>query len=282
MVGAVVHLDLHVGDRVAGDDATGQCLFHAFVHRGDELTRDATSHHGIDEFVTLAWFVRGHAQEHMAILATATCLLGVLLLVFDFLLDGFAVGDLGGSHIGLDLEFAFHALHQHIQMQFAHARNDGLVGLLVGFDLECGILLGQFLQSETHLFLVALGLGLDGDGDDRSRELDGFEEHDGVVGADERVAGADVFEPDHRANVASRNLLDLFAIVGMHLHDAADAVFGAGGSVVDVGTGLERAGIHANEHQAAHKRVGHDLERERGQRLVRVGLAGDHLGLVAV
>jgi hypothetical protein len=94
-------------------------------------------------------------------------------------LDGFAVGDLRLADVGFHLELALHAVDEDVEVQLAHALEDGLTGLLVGVDAEGGVFLGQALEGVAHLFLVGLGLGLDGDGDDGLGEGDGFE-NDGV------------------------------------------------------------------------------------------------------
>jgi hypothetical protein len=82
-------------------------------------------------------------------------------------LDGLPVGDLRAADVGVDLELAQHAVDRDLEVQLAHAGDLGLAGLLVGADLEGGVLLGELLQRRAHLLLVGLGLGLDGDGDDR-------------------------------------------------------------------------------------------------------------------
>ena len=47
---------------------------------------------------------------------------------------------------------------------------------------------------------------------------------DGVVGIGQGVAGEGVLETDGRGDIAREDLVDLLAMVGVHLEDAADAL----------------------------------------------------------
>src|ERR1035437_7340633 len=67
----------------------------------------------------------------------------------------------------------------------------------------------------------------------------------------ERIAGLQFLETHNGADVASQNLGHILALVGMHLHQAADAVRLAGARIEDRVAGLERAGVDANEGQLA-------------------------------
>ena len=95
--------------------------------------------------------------------------------------------------------------------------------LLVGVDAEGRVLLGEALEGDAELVLVGLRLRLDRDLDDRLREGDRLED-DRVVRVGQRVAGEGVLEADGRGDVARVDLVDLLAVVGVHLEDAADAL----------------------------------------------------------
>ncbi len=94
---------------------------------------------------------------------------------------------------------------------------------LIDLDAERRILGGELLQAHAEPLLVALRLRLDGDRDDRLGELDRLEQ-DRVVVVAQRIAGRRVFEADRRGDVAGVDLLDLLALVGVHLQQAADAL----------------------------------------------------------
>ena len=85
-----------------------------------------------------------------------------------------------------------------------------------------------------------------------------------LVGAD-RVAGDQVLEADGGADIAREDLGDLFALVGVHLQQTADALRLAGARIQHRVAGLQLARVDADEDQLADERVGHDLEAERGR-----------------
>ncbi len=147
-------------------------------------------------------------------------------------------------------------------MELAHAGDDRLSGVLVGPDLEGRILLRELGQRQTDLLLVGLRLRLDRQAQHRIRELDRLENDRALFGAD-RVAGADGLEADDRDDVAGARLLQLLALVGVHLKQATDALLATLGDVVDTLAGLQNAGVDAREHQLPDKRVCDDLEDER-------------------
>src|SRR5262249_11398287 len=73
------------------------------------------------------------------------------------------------------------------------------------------------------------------------------------------------------------NLADLFALVGVHLEQAADALgFPARGAQHAV-AGLELAGINADECQLSDEWISHDLESQTRKWLFVIGFAYDFL-----
>ena len=50
----------------------------------------------------------------------------------------------------------------------------------------------------------------------------------GLVGSAQGVAGSGAFESDDGGDVAGANFGNVFALVGLHTHDTADAFFFAG------------------------------------------------------
>ena len=80
---------------------------------------------------------------------------------------------------------------------------------------------------------VGLGLRLDRDREHRVRELQRLE-HDRLVEVAERLAGDHVLQADHGDDVAGARLVDLLALVGVHLEQAADALLAAAAGVDDL------------------------------------------------
>ena len=200
----------------------------------------------------------------MAVLALAAGLAGVLGVLLDALLDGLLVGHLGRAHVGLHLVLPEQAVHDDLQMEFAHTGDDGLPRLLIGVGAEGGVLLGQLHQRHAHLLLTGLGLGLDGHPDDGLGELHGLQDH-GVLFIAQGIAGGGVLQADDAGDVAGVDGLDVLPVIGVHLQDAADALLLPLGGVQHRGTGVQRAGVHPDEAQTAHVGVGHDLERQGGE-----------------
>ena len=151
--------------------------------------------------------------------------------------------------------------------------------LFVGAHAERRVFLGQAAQGDAHLFLVGLGLGLHRLADHRLGEDHPFQRDDGVRVA-QGFARGHVLQAHAGGDVAGQDLLDLLALVGVHLQDAADALLLAADRVVDRVARLQHAGIHAHESQLADVGVGHQLEGQRGELLVVGGTAHDWLVVV--
>jgi hypothetical protein len=107
--------------------------------------------------------------------------------VLDRLRYRFAIGDLGVALLRGDLEVADYARDQHIEVQFAHARDDDLPRLLVLSRREGRILFRENLESLLSLSRSDNRLGFDGDRDHRLGEVHFFQEKWPALGA-HRVA----------------------------------------------------------------------------------------------
>ena len=81
-----------------------------------------------------------------------------------------------------------------------------------------------------------------------------------------------------QAQISPAYILDnLFPLIGMHLEQAPDALALADSGLRTVSALSQMAGVKPDKDQLADKRVGHDLEAERGQRLRVAGMAKDDL-----
>src|SRR3569833_4697779 len=148
VAGAVLQSDLDADQRVSGEHAELGRLLAARVDRRDVLPRDAATGDLVLELVAVAAAAeRFDVDDDAAELARATRLL--LVGVLDLLhlaANGLTVGDLRPADVRLDLALTLHAVDQHLEVQLAHAGDDGLPGLLVGPHLEGGVLLGEPLD----------------------------------------------------------------------------------------------------------------------------------------
>ena len=206
----------------------------------------------------------------MAVLAAAAGLLDELAYAVGGLGDGFAIGDLRLAGVRIHLELAQHAVADDFQVQLAHAGDDRLAGVFVGEDAEGRVFFGETLEGDAHFFLVDLGLGLDGHRDDGIREGGGLEQ-DRVILVAKRIAGGDVLDADDGGDVAGVTGIDVLALVGLNLDEAADALALVGARIVN-GVALgERAGIDAEEDELADEGIAPELERERAELAVVVG-----------
>src|SRR5215210_7845665 len=268
-------LDTHHG--VAGEDAVLHGVLHALVDRRDVLPRDAATGDLVLELVgrAVGRDLQGlEADLHLGELARATGLLLVGVVgPLDGLADRLAVGHLRLADVGL----AAHAVDQDLQVELAHAGDDRLTGLLVEADLEGRVLLGQLLDGRAQLLLVALGLRLDGHRDDRRREGHRLQD-DRLLRVGQGVTRRRLLEAVDGDDLAGAHALALFALVGVHLVDLADPLLAVLGAVQHRGTGVELARVHADVGQLAQVLVGLDLEGQRRERLVLVGVPQD-LGL---
>ena len=204
---------------------------------------------------------------HVAVLAAAARLLRILHFAVSRARQRFLVGDLRLADGRFDAELALQPVDDDFKMQFAHAGDDDLAGLLVGLNIERRIFGHQLLQADAELLLVGLGLRLDGERDDGLREVHRLE-HDRLFLVAQRVAGRDALQADSRGDVTRVDFLDFLALVRVHLQQSADALGALLGRVVDGRARGEHAGIHAEERELPDERVSHDLECERGERRV--------------
>src|SRR4029078_3693348 len=275
---AVDQLDLDVHHREAGNDARAHHAVEALFDAGNVFLRHRAADDLGFELVTLAGLVRLDDYRHFGELTGTTGLLLVGVLDFSALCDPLYGRHLRRADIGVDLVGAAQDVDLDVEMEFAHALENGLAGLLVGRHPEPRIFRGQLRQRDAELFLVGLRLRLDRDFDHRLREFHLFEDHR-LVGIAQRVTGARFLQASQRNDVAGIGFLDVFAVVRMHQQHAADALLAVARRVDDAGARKQRAGIDPAEGDGADERVVHDLEGQQSQRLLVVRQAND---LVAV
>jgi hypothetical protein len=86
----------------------------------------------------------------------------------------------------------------------------------------------------------------------------------------QRLARRHLLEADAGGDVAGQHLLELLAIVGVHLQHAADPLLAPLDRVVHGIAGLEHARVDADEGELPDVRVGHQLEG-KGRELGCIG-----------
>src|SRR5262249_25412290 len=127
------------------------------------------------------------------------------------------------AHVRVDVELPLEAVDNDLQVELAHAGDEGLAGLLVAADTEGRILLRKALQAGAELVLVGLRLRFHGDGDHRVGEGHRLELDRGRVRG-ERVTRGGVLEADGRGDLTGADRVALFPVICVHLQDATDAL----------------------------------------------------------
>ena len=144
MGGAVVENHPQAGDREADDLALLHAGPEALLHRRDVLRGNRPAADLVEE-LELAGLVRLQVTCDAAVLPRTAGLLLVGVVELDSLADGLAESHLRLSGLYLGLVLALHALDVDLQVQFAHAGDDGLTRLLVDARAERRVLLAEAL-----------------------------------------------------------------------------------------------------------------------------------------
>ena len=279
MILAVDQRDLDVDHREAGDHASAEHALDALLDAGDVFLRNRTADDLGLEHVATTRLVRLDHEAHGRELAGTAGLLLVGVVHIGRLGDALTERHLRRADIRIDLVGALQDVDLDVEMELAHALEDGLARLVIGRHAEGRILGGELRQRDAQLLLVGLRLRLDRDLDDRLGEFHLFQDHL-VVRIAQRVTGAGFLEAGESDDVARIGFLDVLAVVRMHQQHAADALLLLAGRVHDAGARGQDARIDAAEGDGADERIVHDLEREQRQRLLVVRLAHDLVALV--
>ena len=197
----------------------------------------------------------------MTVLALTARLTSVLGLLVGLLADGLTVSDLRCADVRLDLELTEQTVNDDLQMELAHAGDDGLTSLFVGVGLEGRILFGQLCQRDAHLLVAGLGLGLDSNADNGLGELHGLQ-NDGMILITQSVTGSGVLQTDNSSDITCVAAVDILAVVRMHLQDAAHTLLVVLHGVVDSSTCLDLTGVDTEVCQLTNEGVGSDLESQ--------------------
>jgi len=160
----------------------------ALIDRLDVLLRDGAADDAVDELVALTRLARDEPDPGVSVLASTTGLADIAPLALGQSRQRFLVGDLRTADARLDTKFPLQAVDDDLEVELAHARDDDLAGLIVGFHAERGILRHQLSESEAELFLIRFGLRFDRQRDHRLGEIHRLQ-HDRVLLVADGVAG---------------------------------------------------------------------------------------------
>ena len=217
MIRTVDHGALHIDQGITSDHTGFAGLFHALFGGLDVFLGNNTAHDLVDELETGARLAGLHFDHDMAVLTFTTGLTGELAFTTSGATDGFPIGHLRSTDVGLHLEFPQHAVHQDFQVKLTHAGDHGLAGFLIRVDAECGVFLRQCHQGLGEFLHVALGFGLDRHRDHRFRDEQGFED-DRIVLRAEGVTRGGVLQAENGTEIAGPQSINFFAVVGLQHH----------------------------------------------------------------
>ena len=273
MVRTVYKRYLHIYDLIAGEHTRLHCALDALIDTGDILLGDSAAGDLVDKLIALAGLVGLNSDLTMCKLALTARLTGIAGIDGRLTRDGLLIGNLRLADISLDLELAQKSVNDDLKMKLAHTGDYGLARLFVGVGLEGRILLRQLLKRNSHLLLTGFGLGLDSNTDNRLGEFHGFKD-DRIFLIAERIAGRGIFKADGGSDIAGISDGKIFSVVCVHQQYSADTLTLTLGRVQNRFAGFNCAGIDTEEAQTADKGVGHDLERECGERCIIGCLTG--------
>ena len=167
---AVVDHDPQADHREPDQPPLGEHGAEALLDRGDELGRDRAAAHLVHELEVLVALGQGlDVAGHAAVLAGAAGLLLVRVVELGALRDRLAVGHLRRARLDLAAVLALHALDVDVEVQLAHAGDDGLAALGIHAGAERRVLAHEAAERLRQVVLRLVVLGLDRERDHRRR-----------------------------------------------------------------------------------------------------------------
>src|SRR5690606_9040523 len=160
MVGTIDQRRFEVDHREAGERTRVLHALDTLLHARHIFLRHRTANDLAFEDETRTRLARLENELHACELARTARLLLVRVIDFRALRERLAIGHLRRTHIRVHLELAAHAIDDDVEMQFAHALNDGLAGFIIHRHAEGRIFLREAIEREAHLLLVSLRLRL--------------------------------------------------------------------------------------------------------------------------
>src|SRR5882724_2541370 len=215
------HLDIH--QLIPCKETTLHRVLNSLLDRLDVLLGDRAAGNLVFKYKALAGR-RLNLDLDVAELSATTGLLFVNLFAGCSLRNRFTISDLRLAHVCFDTKLALHAIDNNLQVKLSHASNDCLARFMIGGNVKRRIFLGQTVQRYTELVLILTSLGLNCDANNRGGKLHSLE-NDWLVLITNRVARRYLFHAANRNDLASARIFDIFALVGVHAHQAPDTLF---------------------------------------------------------
>ena len=267
MIAAVKEHGAEVYHRVAGQHANLHRFLDSALHRRNILFRNPSASNLALEQEAGSGGQRLEPHLDVRVLSVAAGLAHEPGYHLRASADGLPVRHLGHADVGLDAPLAEQPRREHLQVKLSHAGHDRLPGLVIDPHLERRVLVGELAERRAKAVGILFRLRLDGDRHHRLGKHHRLQ-NDRLILTAQRVAGGGPAQSDGGDDLAGTRRRDLFAAVGVHAQQPGHPLAPVGGGVVQVGAGLQYAGVDAKVGQPADVRIGHHLERQCRQALV--------------
>ena len=117
VVAAVDDVDFDIDHRITADDTVEDRLFDALLAGRNVFLRNGAADDLVLDDNALATFARANVDDDVAVLTATTGLLDEFAFTRRGCGDRFAIGDLRLAGVGIDLEFAEHAIANDFEVQ---------------------------------------------------------------------------------------------------------------------------------------------------------------------
>ena len=278
MILAVEQPDAEVDHRISREITAAPRILNALLNGGDVLARNRAAENLVDEFEVGA--ARQRLDLDLAIgelTMTARLLLVAAVRVGRFG-DRFAIRHLRRMKDDLDAVLLLQLRNDDLHVQLTLAADEHLVRPLIASEVNARIFLHDAGEGGVDLVLIAARLRLDRERDRRLGILHMFDE-ERVIFRGECVAGVNVFEFRHRADVARFELGDRDLLLALEQLQFSDALFVIFARVPVGRVGFERARVDAEQRDAAGERIGERFEDQRSRKCFGAALEGDFFAL---
>ena len=258
---AVIDGHFHIFHDASCERAALHRLENAFFHGGNEILRDRAADNLVGE---LEFFLaRFDPQINFRELPVSAGLFFMAVMAFCPAVDRFAVRHLrrGNDHIGLGqfLETA----QRDLQMLFAHAAEDRLVGFMIRCDMQRRVAFAKLLKPGHDFFLVA-ALGRRDRVGDHGRGKFHLGHHMALVVLAERISGFCRTQLGDAADASRARLLDRNLILAVQENQMAEPFLRAVVQIQHVAVFPDLSGQDAEEGELPDVRINHGLEDECG------------------